>query len=160
MFAPILFILALVASWAVQAQPAVIPLSTPVEQLAHQALGTQPGMAVAAVWREGRASFAGVSTGAGVAAPVTSGPDATLFEIGSISKVFTGLLLAQAVEAGDLHLDDTLGQVLHDKVRFTHADVAAITLRQLVTHTSCLPRLPPDFFKQDYARENPYPCCA
>jgi CubicO group peptidase (beta-lactamase class C family) len=50
------------------------------------------------------------------------------FEIGSISKVFTGLLLTQAVTDGKLAFTDTLAQ--------------RITLRQLATHTSCLPRLP------------------
>lgn len=98
-FVRMLLACALVAVCAAQAQPAVIPLSTPVEQLAREALGKQPGIAVAASWRNGQESFAGVAAGVGVAAPITSGPNATLFEIGSISKVFTGLLLAQAVEA-------------------------------------------------------------
>lgn len=156
MITRILLACALLAASAAQAQPAMIPLSTPVEQLARDALGRQPGMAVAASWRNGQASFAGFPAGTGGAAPVTSGPIATLFEIGSISKVFTGLLLAQAIEAGDLRLDDPLGQVLQDKVSFAHPEVAEVTLRQLVTHTSCLPRLPPDFMKRDYVRENPY----
>jgi D-alanyl-D-alanine-carboxypeptidase/D-alanyl-D-alanine-endopeptidase len=140
---------------AAVAQPAVVPLSTPVETLAREALGEQPGMAVAGAWRAGQVSYAGAS-GGGAAAPVTSGPQATLFEIGSISKVFTGLLLAQAVEAGDLSLDDSIGRLLQDKVEFTHADTGRITLRQLVTHTSCLPRLPPDFRQAGYERQNPY----
>lgn len=148
--------LCVLAASAARAQPATIPLSTPVERLARDALGTQPGMAVAGAWREGKTALAGAAAGPGAATPVASGPDATLFEIGSISKVFTGLLLAQAVEAGDLRLDDTLGQRLQGKAVFTHADTAAITLRQLVTHTSCLPRLPPDFRQQGYAPANPY----
>lgn len=146
---------ALFAAAAVHAQPATIPWSTPVEQLAREALGQQPGMAVAAAWREGKASIAGAAVG-GAPIPVTTGPDATLFEIGSISKVFTGLLLAQAVAAGDLQLDDSLGDLLRGKVQFTQPEVAAITLQQLVTHTSCLPRLPADFRRQDYVSENPY----
>ena len=149
-------IFSLLAACAALAQPATIPLSTPVEQLARDALGTQPGMAVAGAWREGKTSLAGAAAGPGVAPPVTSGPQATLFEIGSISKVFTGLLLAQAVEAGELRLDDTLGQLLQGKASFEHPQVAAITLRQLVTHTSCLPRLPPDFRQQGYTAANPY----
>jgi D-alanyl-D-alanine-carboxypeptidase/D-alanyl-D-alanine-endopeptidase len=63
-----------------------------------------------------------------------------LFEIGSISKVFTGILLADAVAEGKLGLDDTLAQRL--PVKFGDPATGAVTLRQLATHTSCLPRLP------------------
>jgi D-alanyl-D-alanine-carboxypeptidase/D-alanyl-D-alanine-endopeptidase len=63
-----------------------------------------------------------------------------IFEIGSISKVFTGILLADAVQAGKLGLDDTLAQRL--PVKFADPAVGAVTLKQLATHTSCLPRLP------------------
>lgn len=146
--------LALAVTAGAWAQPAVVPLSTPVEVLARDALGPQPGMAVAGAWRDGRATYAGAASG--IASPVATGPQATLFEIGSISKVFTGLLLAQEVEAGVLSLDDTLGRVLQDKVAFSHPDTAAITLGQLVTHTSCLPRLPPDFREGGYLRRDPY----
>lgn len=148
--------LALAAAPAAWGQPAVVPLSTPVDTLARDALGSRPGMAVAGAWRDGRTHFGAASSGQGVAEPVASGPQATLFEIGSISKVFTGLLLAQAVEAGDLSLEMTLGHALQGKVDFASPDTASITLRQLVTHTSCLPRLPPDFRQQGYLRQNPY----
>src|SRR5215213_1003987 len=63
-----------------------------------------------------------------------------IFEIGSISKVFTGILLADAVQAGKLGLDDTLVQRL--PVKFADPATGAVTLKQLATHTSCLPRLP------------------
>jgi D-alanyl-D-alanine-carboxypeptidase/D-alanyl-D-alanine-endopeptidase len=69
--------------------------------------------------------------------------------------VFTGLLLAQAVERGDLRLDDRLGDVLAGRVVFSSPAVTSITLRQLVTHSSCLPRLPPDFSEAG-PRESPY----
>lgn len=65
-----------------------------------------------------------------------------IFEIGSVSKVFTGLLLAQAVESKDLSLNDTVGELLATSVRFESKRAASITLRQLVTHTSCLPLMP------------------
>jgi CubicO group peptidase (beta-lactamase class C family) len=64
----------------------------------------------------------------------------TLFEIGSITKVFTGILLADAVLDGKLGLDDTLAQRL--PVKFADPATGAVTLKQLATHTSCLPRLP------------------
>ena len=78
--------------------------------------------------------------------PVATPPktvDEQLFEIGSIPKVFTGLLLAQAVEKGDLSLDDSLGKLLAGTVSFQSPATSAITLRQLITHSSCLPRSPP-----------------
>lgn len=71
----------------------------------------------------------------------TSYSEDTLFEIGSITKVFTGLLLAQAVVDGKVRLDTTIAELLPD-LKFTDPQVAAITLKQLSTHTSGLPRLP------------------
>src|SRR3982751_350506 len=76
----------------------------------------------------------------------------TLFEIGSISKVFTGILLADAVNEGKLGLDDTLAQRL--PVRFNDPTAGAVTLKQLGTHTSCLPRLPDNL--TDLHSDDPY----
>lgn len=64
------------------------------------------------------------------------------FEIGSITKVFTGLLLAQAVVEKKVTLETTIGSLLDGKVRFADPRIAAITLKQLSTHTSGLPRMP------------------
>src|SRR3954453_15736326 len=64
----------------------------------------------------------------------------TLFEIGSITKVLTGILIPDGVAEGKISLDDTLAQRL--PVKFAQASTGAVTLRQLATHTSCLPRLP------------------
>ncbi len=63
-----------------------------------------------------------------------------LFEIGSITKVFTGILLADAVNEHKLSLDDTLAQRL--PMKFDFPATGAVTLKLLATHTSCLPRLP------------------
>jgi len=72
-------------------------------------------------------------------------PEHLIFEIGSISKVFTGLLLAQAVTEHKVTLDSTIAQLLGKDQRFADPRVGAITLRQLSTHTSGLPRLPENF---------------
>lgn len=61
----------------------------------------------------------------------TIGPD-TLFEIGSVTKVFTAILLADAIERGLVKLDDTVGAPFAP---------SGITYRQLATHTSGLPRM-------------------
>ena len=63
-------------------------------------------------------------------------PEQHLFEIGSISKVFTGLLLAQAVSDKKLSLSSTLRDLLGPDFAFADPNVAAITLEQLSTHTS------------------------
>ena len=76
-----------------------------------------------------------------------------LFEIGSISKVFTGTLLAQMVQEGKLSLDESIDE----KFDIPLADGISITFEQLANHSSGLPRIPPSmnmaaFFYPD----NPY----
>ena len=66
----------------------------------------------------------------------------TVYEIGSISKVFTGVLLADAVERGVVKLDDPLSKYLPDGVRAPRRDGKGILLWHLSTHTSGLPRIP------------------
>lgn len=66
----------------------------------------------------------------------------TLYEIGSVSKVFTALLLAREVEDGRLVPSDPLSKLLPREVRVPEKDGRPITLIQLATHTSGLPRLP------------------
>ena len=63
----------------------------------------------------------------------------TRFEIGSLTKVFTGLLLADMVVRGETALDATLSALLG----LPDQAGGAITLRALATHTSGLPRLMP-----------------
>jgi CubicO group peptidase (beta-lactamase class C family) len=64
------------------------------------------------------------------------------FEIGSITKAMTGMLLAIALEKNELLLDSTVGD-LQPALRNT--EVASATMRELCTHSSGLPRLPKDF---------------
>ena len=136
------------------AQP--VSLASDTAAMGRMALGEmQHGAAAVGVWRAGQARYALVQADDAVPTAVAGSDASPLFEIGSISKVFTGLLLAQAVERGDLALGDRLGDLLAGKVAFSSPAVASITLRQLVTHSSCLPRLPADF-QVGSARENPY----
>lgn len=79
---------------------------------------------------------------AGHAEPDGVKAEKRVFEIGSITKVFTALLLAQAVVEKKLTLDSTVGELLRGKVKFADARLGAITMRQLATHTSGLPRMP------------------
>jgi len=80
-------------------------------------------------------------------------PEKVIFEIGSMTKVFTGLLLADTVNEGKARLDDPIGKFLPASLKLA-PEVAAITLEQLATHTSGLPRLPDNFAPAD--RLDPY----
>ena len=66
----------------------------------------------------------------------------TVFEIGSITKVFTAILLADMAEKGELALDDPIQKHLPDGVTAPTRNGQSITLAHLSTHTSGLSRLP------------------
>jgi serine-type D-Ala-D-Ala carboxypeptidase/endopeptidase len=66
----------------------------------------------------------------------------TLFEIGSITKTFTGLLLQDMIERGEMKLNDPVAGYLPKLVRMPTRNGKEITLFHLVTHTSGLPRNP------------------
>ena len=70
--------------------------------------------------------------------------DSTVFEIGSITKVFTALLVQTLVDDELLNWDGTISQYLPD-VKFADDAVGSIALRELATHRSGLPRLPTNF---------------
>jgi len=76
----------------------------------------------------------------------------TVFEIGSITKVFTGILLAQAVLNGEVKLDDPISMYLPEGVTAPEYEGRPITLLDLATHTSGLPR--ESFHPRD--ESNPY----
>ncbi|MCW5552285.1 MAG: beta-lactamase family protein [Verrucomicrobiae bacterium] len=64
----------------------------------------------------------------------------TLFGIGSITKVFTAVLLQDMVERGEMRLNDPVQKFLPDSVRMPTFQGKEITLLHLATHTSGLPR--------------------
>ena len=65
----------------------------------------------------------------------------SLFEIGSVTKVFTALLLAEAVTRGELSLNTPVGNLLPE-VDIPTRDGVAITVEHLATHTAGLPHNP------------------
>jgi CubicO group peptidase (beta-lactamase class C family) len=78
----------------------------------------------------------------------------TIFEIGSATKVFTSLLLADAVQRGEAALDDPVARYLPPGVKMPERNGRSITLVDLATHTSGLPRLPTNLTPKDPS--NPY----
>jgi D-alanyl-D-alanine-carboxypeptidase/D-alanyl-D-alanine-endopeptidase len=78
----------------------------------------------------------------------------TVFEIGSITKVFTSALLADMVERGEVKLDDPISKYLPKTVRVPARKGKEITLLDLATQSSGLPRLPSNLRPASVA--NPY----
>jgi len=76
------------------------------------------------------------------------GPD-TVWEIGSITKVFTGILLAHAVESGLVALDDPVAKYLPEGTEVPEYEGKPIRLVDLTTHGSGLPRMPVNFRPKD-----------
>ncbi|HKO05450.1 MAG TPA: serine hydrolase [Candidatus Acidoferrales bacterium] len=78
----------------------------------------------------------------------------TIFEIGSATKVFTSLLLADMVRRGEVALDDPVAKYLPPTVKMPERNGRSITLLDLATHTSGLPRLPANLSPKN--PKNPY----
>jgi len=113
-------------------------LLAPLLEGAPQATGT----ALCAVRAGERLLLCAGTTGRDGGSPVD--PD-TRFEVGSVSKTYTALLLADAVARGEVSYDDPVARYLPAGSVPVHRSGAPITLLHLATHTSGLPRLPRGF---------------
>ena len=78
----------------------------------------------------------------------------TLFELGSVTKVYTSLLLAEMVRRGEAALDEPVQALLPAGVRVPKRNGRSITLHDLATQTSGLPPVPENFVVAD--SRNPY----
>jgi CubicO group peptidase (beta-lactamase class C family) len=78
----------------------------------------------------------------------------SVFEIGSVTKVFTTILLADMVERGEVALNDPISRYLPKSVKTPTRAAKEITLLDLANQTSGLPRLPGNLAPKD--PQNPY----
>jgi CubicO group peptidase (beta-lactamase class C family) len=78
----------------------------------------------------------------------------SVFEIGSITKAFTGTMLAQMVLEGRVSLDDPVAKYLPSTVKMPQRSGIAITLGHLAIQNSGLPSMPTNFAPKD--ARNPY----
>ncbi len=78
----------------------------------------------------------------------------TLFEIGSVGKTFTVLLLQDMMERGEMKLDDPVARYLPLSVKMPTRHGKEITLHHLATHTSGLPGIPDNLDSR--RADNPY----
>ncbi|WP_139191006.1 serine hydrolase domain-containing protein [Actinokineospora iranica] len=109
------------------------------------AQGHTPGVAVAAVRGADRVvvcrGIADRATGAAI------GPD-TSFELGSLTKTCTTLLLANMATRGEVGYHDPIAEHLPLTARPREQAAGRITLLDLATHTSGLPKLPGNFYRR------------
>jgi D-alanyl-D-alanine-carboxypeptidase/D-alanyl-D-alanine-endopeptidase len=78
----------------------------------------------------------------------------TVFEIGSITKVFTGIVLADMANRGEVRPNDPATKYLPPTVKMPTRNGQVITLAHLASHRSGLPNMPEDFEPSD--KKNPY----
>ena len=113
----------------------------------HQGVGIVVGVVEPAGWRV-------VTYGALGKGDARSLNGKTIFEIGSVTKVFTSLLLADMVQRGEVALTDPVAKFLPKGVNVPQRNGRSITLQDLASQTSGLPRMPDNFAPKDPA--NPY----
>ncbi len=113
--------------------------------------GKAVGIVVGVIDQKGRQVLAGGK----VSLEGTAQPDGdTVYEIGSVTKVFTSLLLADMVEKGEVKPDDPVAKFLPANVKAPSRNGRQITLLDLSMQVSGLPRLPDNLKPSNLT--NPY----
>ena len=112
--------------------------------------GTNPSIVVGMIDADGPGYFSFGNTKEG-GKPVN---EHSIYEIGSISKVFTACLLADFVTKGQMNVDDPVEKYLPGSVHVPVYEGKHISLGNLSDHTSSLPRLPNNMTPADPL--NPY----
>jgi beta-lactamase class C len=131
---------ALLTAAPVRAQVDVQQIVTQKVQAILPKNGESGGVAVA-VRMDGKTSFFNYGMADNAQnRPVTAD---SIFNLGSVGKVFATTLLAQAVRQGDLSLDDPVAKYVTELQR--GGGIRQITVGQLASHTSGLPRVPQQY---------------
>ena len=112
--------------------------------------GRYAGLVVGLVAPDGRQQV----TAYGPRAGVTPFDGNTVFEIGSITQAFTTAILADMIAKGEVALEDPVATHLPAGTKIPGRDARQITLLDLATQTSGLPRLPGNLAVTD--PRNPY----
>lgn len=78
----------------------------------------------------------------------------TIFEIGSVSKVFTSALISILEHRGSLSMNRSIDEYIYDSHKNTKLD--QITIYDLITHQSGFPKRPSFFGVKERDIQNPY----
>jgi CubicO group peptidase (beta-lactamase class C family) len=122
---------------------------------AVRAVLTARVQAFADTGKHGEGIVVGLLDAAGRRRLVAVDVDSTgVFEIGSITKTFTASILADMVARGEVRLDDPVAKFLPSAAHIPSRNGRQITLVDLATQSSGLPRMPSNFTPRDSM--NPY----
>lgn len=140
---------------AYAAMPDSHDLQKQMDAMAGKYLATRPnGALMVALYQRGKESFRGFGK---ISSAQTNAPDEhTLFEIGSVTKIFTATVLAKLAEDGVVRLDGPISLYFPKEVASPKKNGREITLENLATHTAGLPRLPDNLLAKAKDPQNPY----
>lgn len=127
------------------------PTKAPDDKIAERittAIAPQIGSknigAIVAIYNKGSLRF--LSFGETVRGNKTPPTADSIFEIGSITKTFTGLMLSRSIDLARVTPSDTLDQFIKD---LKNDDIGSISLNELITHRSGLSPLPCNMHYKD-----------
>jgi CubicO group peptidase (beta-lactamase class C family) len=130
------------------------PPSAEIQTILKARLNSHPGLGIVVGLVDASGKRTIVTSGTAGESATRPLDGRTEFEIGSTTKVFTALLLAEMVRRGEVALTDPAAKFAPPTSRIPARGTQQITLADLATHTSGLPRLPTNFQPKD--PENPY----
>ena len=147
-------ILLATAAFAQAPSDSPLPPDTEIRKIIADRVGSEnSGLAivVGVIDAKGRRVIAYGSLAKGDKRPLNGD---TIFEIGSMTKVFTSLVLMDMVRKGEVALTDPVSKYLPASVKVPERNNKKITLQDLSTQSSGLPRMPTNFHPKD--ESNPY----
>jgi D-alanyl-D-alanine-carboxypeptidase/D-alanyl-D-alanine-endopeptidase len=138
------------ATWAGASQPPLIRDDEAIRKILSTRVDLQKqatGIVVGVIDSKGSRVISYGTMGLSDKRPVNGD---TVFDVGSITKVFTALLLADMARHGEVSLDDPAAKYLDaKKVKLPERGGKQITLVDLATHTSGLPLRPTNLVSKD-----------
>jgi CubicO group peptidase (beta-lactamase class C family) len=135
----------LVAQTALQEHSTLLPSDVEIRDLLVDRIDVQHksiGMVVGIITPQGRRIISHGRANEGDSRPLDGD---TVFEIGSVTKIFTALLLADMSQRREVGLSDPVAKYLPKAVSLPERNGRAITLVDLATQTSGLPFFPSNF---------------
>lgn len=147
------FFAGVVCSGVAAGEPEAVLTNAAVQQILQQRINGKKavGLVVGRLQGTNRSIVAAGNMALNSSRPVNGD---TLFELGSITKVFTGIVLADMANRGEVRPDDPATKYLPPTARMPSRNGQIITLAHLASHRSGLPGMPENLAPGD--KKNPF----